>query len=58
MSIYRIPSCAGEICVGTLPSGDLTVKGSRDDAVVALDGRWNEQYRNWIVPKNNSIALA
>ena len=66
MSIYRIPGCAGEICVGTLPSGDLTVKGYGDSAVVALAravamrhyGRWNEQYRNWIVPKSNSIAIA
>ena len=65
MSIYRLPGNHGEISVGTLPSGDLTVRGSGDSAVVSLarsvamryQGSWNEHYRNWIVPNRHGQAL-
>lgn len=66
MSIYKIPGGTGEIHTGSLPSGDVTVRGYGDDAAIALarsvagrhHGVWNAQYQNWIVPRRNSIGLA
>ena len=63
MSIYKIPG--GEIQVGTLPSGDLTVKGFGCDAAIVQArsiagqhfGRWEPRHQNWIVPARNSISL-
>ena len=63
MSIYTIPG--GEIHVGSLPSGDLTVRGYGSDAAVSLArsvagqhlGKWEPRYQNWIVPSRNSISL-
>ncbi len=66
MSIYKVPGCNGEIHTGTLPSGDVTVRGYGDDSAISLArslagrhyGVWNAQYQNWIVSRHNSIRLA
>lgn len=63
MSIYSIPG--GEIHVGSLPSGDLTVRGYGCDAAISLArsvagqhfGKWEPRYQNWIVPARNSFSL-
>jgi hypothetical protein len=66
MSIYKVPGCNGEIHVGSLPSGDVTVRGYGDDAAISLArtvagrhyGVWNAPYQNWIVSRSNSISMA
>jgi len=51
--------------VGSLPSGDLIVRGYGCDAAISLArnvagqhfGKWEPRYQNWIVPARNSISL-
>jgi len=61
--IYRLPGNHGEISAGTLPSGDLTVRGSGDSAAFSLARSVgmrhqvsNEHCRNWFVPHRHGQA--
>lgn len=58
----------GKVTTMSLPSGDVTVKGTGDSYFVSValrlakahGGYWNEGYGNWIVPARsaNSVHFA